>query len=67
MMTQGVGGSTVFYAGVFFRLHESDFRTRTRAGAGTDWPLDYRELEPYYDRIEKFTGASGLPENVFEA
>ena len=24
-MTKAVGGSMVFYAGVFFRLHESDF------------------------------------------
>ncbi|MCE5272853.1 GMC family oxidoreductase [bacterium] len=66
-MTKAVGGSTVFYMGVFFRLHESDFRTRSRAGVGVDWPLDYRELEPYYDYVEKVTGASGSPENVFEA
>ncbi len=65
-MTKAVGGSTVFYAGVFFRLHESDFRTRTIAGSGVDWPLDYRELEPYYGRVELVTGASGANSNIFE-
>ena len=31
-MVKAVGGSMVFYAGVFFRMHENDFRTRTRSG-----------------------------------
>jgi choline dehydrogenase-like flavoprotein len=66
-MVKCVGGSMLFYAGVFFRLHESDFATRTRAGCGTDWPLTYRELEPFYDKVEIFTGASGANVNPFEA
>jgi choline dehydrogenase-like flavoprotein len=65
-MTKAVGGSTVFYAGVFFRLHESDFQTRTRSGCGADWPLSYEELAPWYDRVEIFTGASGSNTNIFE-
>lgn len=65
-LVKAVGGGTVFYAGVFFRFHESDFRTRTRYGCGTDWPLTYRELEPFYDKVEEFTGASGSNKNVFE-
>jgi choline dehydrogenase-like flavoprotein len=66
-MTKAVGGSMVFYAGVFFRLHLSDFRTRTRYGCGVDWPIGYEELAPYYDRVEIFTGASGSNTNIFEA
>jgi len=65
-MVKAVGGGTVFYAGVYFRLHESDFRTRTLKGCGTDWPLAYDELAPFYDRVEKATGASGSNRNVFE-
>ncbi|MBW7997681.1 MAG: GMC family oxidoreductase [Candidatus Glassbacteria bacterium] len=65
-MVKCVGGSMLFYAGVFFRLHESDFTTRTRSGCGVDWPISYRELEPFYDKVEIFTGASGSSDNVFE-
>jgi len=65
-MVKAVGGGTVFYAGVYFRLHESDFRTRTLRGCGTDWPLTYEELAPFYDRVEKVTGASGSHRNIFE-
>ncbi len=65
-MVKCVGGSMLFYAGVFFRLHESDFATRTNAGCGTDWPISYRELEPFYDKVEIFSGASGSNKNVFE-
>lgn len=66
-MDKAVGGSMVFYAGVFFRLHESDFATRTRAGAGVDWPIGYGDLAPFYTEVERFTGASGASDNIFEA
>jgi len=66
-IVKAVGGGTVFYAGVFFRRHESDFQTRTLSGCGTDWPLAYGELAPFYDKVEAFTGASGSNRNVFEA
>ena len=65
-MVKAVGGSMVFYAGVFFRMHESDFRTRTRFGCGTDWPITYQELAPFYKEVEVFSGASGSNTNVFE-
>jgi len=66
-IVKAVGGGTVFYAGVFFRLHPSDFRTRSKFGCGTDWPITYEELAPYYDKVEIFTGASGANTNIFEA
>jgi len=66
-MTKAIGGSMVFYAGVFFRLHPSDFQTRSRHGCGVDWPISYEELAPYYDSVELFTGASGSNTNIFEA
>ena len=49
---RGVGGSMVHFAGYVPRLHPSDFRTRTLDGVGADWPIDYEELRPYYERIE---------------
>jgi len=56
---RGVGGGTTHFTGVFLRLHESDFRTKTLDGVGEDWPLTYPDLAPYYDKIENEIAVSG--------
>lgn len=55
-----VGGSTILYSGHFPRLHPSDFRTATLDGVGQDWPISYRDLEPYYKLNDQMMGVSGL-------
>ncbi|MFB7817041.1 GMC family oxidoreductase [Paenibacillus chitinolyticus] len=55
----GVGGGTQHFTGVFLRFHESDFKTRSIDGVGEDWPIHYKDLEPYYSRIEKEIAVSG--------
>ena len=59
---RGVGGGTVHFTGVFLRLFESDFETKTRDGVGEDWPISYWDLEPYYTMIEKEIAVSGPKE-----
>ncbi len=56
---KGVGGSTLHYAAMVPRLHESDFATRSIDGVGEDWPITYADLEPYYTRVEYELGVSG--------
>jgi choline dehydrogenase-like flavoprotein len=56
----GVGGSTILYAGHFPRLHPSDFRVKTLDGVGDDWPIDYETLSPYYDQNDQMVGVSSL-------
>ncbi|MGB8956703.1 MAG: GMC family oxidoreductase [Tumebacillaceae bacterium] len=56
---RGVGGGTTHFTGVFLRFHESDFEVRTRDGVGEDWPIKYRDLEPYYNYIEREIAVSG--------
>lgn len=56
---RGVGGGTVHFTGVFFRFHESDFRTKSEDGVGEDWPISYQDLKPYYRRIEQEIRVSG--------
>ena len=56
----GVGGSTVLYAGHFPRMHPSDFRVRTLDGVADDWPIDYRTLEPFYAINDRMMGISSL-------
>ncbi len=46
------GGSTLHWLGVSLRMLPEDFEMRTRHGVGRDWPIGYRELEPYYRKAE---------------
>ena len=55
----GVGGSTIHYTAYTPRALPEDFRLRADFGVGFDWPLDYSDLEPYYDEVEAFIGVSG--------
>ena len=59
-----VGGSTNHWGGVALRFQEHEFKTRTQYGgvAGADlldWPVDLKEMAPYYDRAELKMGVSG--------
>ena len=61
-----VGGGSVMFTANYWRFREIDFVERTRLGAvpGTglaDWPLRYRDLEPYYTKAEWELGVSGVP------
>ncbi len=56
---RGVGGGTVHFTGVFFRFHESDFKVRTLDGVAEDWPINYNDLKPYYDKVENQIKVSG--------
>lgn len=60
MLYMAVGGSSVGFGGVYWRLLPSDFRTKSLDGFGVDWPISYADLEPYYDLNEKIIGLSGL-------
>jgi choline dehydrogenase-like flavoprotein len=57
--SKGVGGSTLKYAAMSPRLHESDFRAYSEDGVADDWPISYETLEPYYARVEYELGISG--------
>lgn len=59
-----VGGSSNFMSGFFHRLQPVDFRQLSELGPikganRADWPIDYADLEPYYDKVEKVVGVSG--------
>jgi choline dehydrogenase-like flavoprotein len=59
-----VGGSSNFMSGYFHRLKPIDFKLLSTFGPieganMVDWPIDYDELEPYYDKVERVVGVSG--------
>ena len=49
---KGVGGGSVHWASFTPRFHPSDFEICTRDGVGTDWPMSYWDLKPYYELLE---------------
>ncbi|WP_419805251.1 GMC family oxidoreductase [Terriglobus sp.] len=49
---KGVGGGSVHWAAFTPRFHPSDFEVYTRDGVGADWPIDYEDIEPYYELLE---------------
>jgi choline dehydrogenase-like flavoprotein len=59
-----VGGKTFCWARESYRYSDNEFKAASRDGYGEDWPLSYRELEPYYDQVEEFIGVSGSSEGL---
>ncbi len=56
---KGVGGGSVHWAAFCPRFHPSDFRVYSQDGVGTDWPLAYEELKPYYELLEREIPVAG--------
>ncbi len=59
-----VGGKTFCWARESYRFSDYEFKAASRDGYGEDWPISYKELEPYYDRVESFIGVSGSREGL---
>src|SRR5262245_23973070 len=59
-----VGGRSVTWGRQSYRHSDYDFKAASRDGFGEDWPISYKELEPYYDQVENFVGISGSVENL---
>lgn len=62
-----VGGGTRVMSGFFFRMKEEDFTPLTNYGdiqgaTHQNWPIRYKDLALYYDKVESDTGISGSPE-----
>lgn len=56
--TRVFGGTTVHWEAKTPRMLREDFKTQTRFGHGVDWPLDYDDLEPDYEKAEYEIGVS---------
>jgi len=59
-----VGGKSLMWARQSYRWGEQDFEANKKDGHGTDWPIRYKDLEPWYDYVERFVGISGSHENL---
>lgn len=70
--SRGLGGKTQLWNAVSLRFSQRDFKGREHDGAGENWPVDYADIAPYYDRIEREVGVCGnydhledLPDGIF--
>lgn len=53
------GGSSNCWTGCTPRFMPNDFKLRSVYGVGTDWPISYESLEPYYCEAEDIMQISG--------
>jgi choline dehydrogenase-like flavoprotein len=54
----GVGGGSVQWAAQWERFLPSDFAVRSLDGVADDWPVTYKELAPFYDRLDRAFGVA---------
>jgi choline dehydrogenase-like flavoprotein len=59
-----LGGKTAIWGRLALRLSDYDFKAASRDGYGEDWPIAYKDIEPYYDRVDTYLGISGLREGL---
>ncbi len=59
-----VGGKTFCWARESYRYSDYEFQAAGRDGYEENWPFTYRELEPYYDKVESFIGVSASYEGL---
>ena len=59
-----LGGRTNHWGRISLRNGPYDFKPRTRDGLGFDWPMDYQDLAPYYDKVEMLIGVYGGDEDL---
>ncbi len=54
-----VGGRSLLWGRQSYRWNEEDFEANAKEDLGTDWPIRYKDVAPWYDYAEKFAGISG--------
>lgn len=54
-----VGGRSLMWGRQCYRWSDLDFEANGKDGFGTDWPIRYKDIAPWYSYVEKFAGISG--------
>ena len=68
-----VGGRSITWGRHCYRLSDLDFDANKKDGHGVDWPIRYKDIALWYDKVESYIGVSGekmglsqLPDGIFE-
>lgn len=59
-----LGGKSITWGRVALRMSDLDFEANAKEGIAIDWPIRYKDIEPWYDYVERFAGISGSYENL---
>jgi choline dehydrogenase-like flavoprotein len=59
-----LGGRSLMWGRQSYRLSPMDFEANSKDGHGSDWPIRYDDLAPWYDHVEKFIGVAGSKEGL---
>jgi len=59
-----VGGRSLLWGRQSYRLSDLDFTANAREGIAIDWPIRYKDIAPWYDKVESFIGVSGQNEGL---
>lgn len=61
-----VGGRSLVWGRQSYRLGDLDFEANAKDGYGVDWPIRYKDINPWYSYVERFVGVSGAKENLYQ-
>ena len=59
-----LGGRSILWGRQSYRWSDLDFEANARDGWAIDWPIRYKDLEPWYDHVERFAGVNGSKEGL---
>ncbi len=58
------GGRSLIWGRQVYRWSPMDFEANAKEGIAVDWPIRYKDVEPWYDYVERFIGISGKKEGL---
>jgi choline dehydrogenase-like flavoprotein len=61
-----MGGKSLMWARQTQRWSDFDFEGPLRDGFAVDWPIRYKDIEPWYSYVEKFAGIAGNKDGLPE-
>ena len=68
-----VGGRSIMWGRHSYRWSDIDFEANAKERIAVDWPVRYKDIAPWYDKVESYIGVSGellglpqLPDGQFE-
>ncbi len=68
-----VGGRSLTWGRQSYRWSDLDFEANRKDGIAVDWPVRYKDIAPWYDKVEQYIGVSGellglaqLPDGFFQ-
>jgi choline dehydrogenase-like flavoprotein len=59
-----LGGKTNFWGRGALRYGPQQFKAASLDGFDVDWPIDYSDVSPYYDKVDELLGCSGTKEGL---